>query len=229
MNSFALRNCTKFDIFQTTKFYKGLTSTNLVGEISPTKKTVTLNNHEYKIFKCEQYKNKNNEIIVDGTPHSEYKEVTHFETYYCKDKNLLILNTAIGDAKTFLKYLEKNQEQNINLSKIDFQFKTITKQPGVLMDQIWFNTSDKHAKTKSFNGVEVNKNSEAQQAINDKKATYIKVQMDVASNNKTVARTIGFSKKSGVVLVQKNDADIDSSEKELQLLLDTYETYKNFN
>ncbi|HDK4014258.1 TPA: hypothetical protein PSA57_000885 [Staphylococcus aureus] len=125
MNSFALRNCTKFDIFQTTKFYKGLTSTNLVGEISPTKKTVTLNNHEYKIFKCEQYKNKNNEIIVDGTPHSEYKEVTHFETYYCKDKNLLILNTAIGDAKTFLKYLEKNQEQNINLSKIDFQFKTI--------------------------------------------------------------------------------------------------------
>ena len=25
------------------------------------------------------------------------------------------------------------------------------------MDQIWFNTSDKHAKTKAFNGIEVNK------------------------------------------------------------------------
>lgn len=228
MNSFALRHCTNFNIKSTIEFNRGATSKHLAGKISPTSKTITLNNQIYKVFDCEQYKNKNNEIIVDGTPHSEYKEVTRFETYYCKDKNILILNTAIGDARTFLKYLEIDQEQNINLSKINFQFNTITKQPGVLMDQIWFNTPDKHAKTKSFNGVEVNKNREAQDAINNQKATYIKVQMDVASNNKTTARTVGFSKKSGIVLVQKNDANIDSSEKELQLLLDTFETYKRF-
>ncbi|MEB7672727.1 MULTISPECIES: hypothetical protein [Staphylococcus] len=228
MNSFALRHCTNFNIEHTIDFNRGATSNVLAGKITPTSKTVTLNNQKYKVFNCEQYKNKNNEIIVDGTPHSEYKEVTRFEAYYCNDKNLLILNTAIGDAKIFLKYLEINQDQNINCQKIDFHFNTVTKQPGVLMDQIWFNTSDKHAKTKSFNGVEVNKNSEAQKAINDQKATYIKVQMDVTSNKKTVARTVGFSKKSGIVLVQKNDANIDSSEKELQLLLDVYETYKKF-
>ncbi|WP_341636568.1 hypothetical protein [Staphylococcus casei] len=228
MNSFALRHCTNFNIRFTIEFNRGATSKYLAGKISPTSKTITLNNQIYKVFDCEQYKNKNNEIIVDGTPHSEYKEVIRFETYYCKDKNLLILNTAIGDARTFLKYLEIDQEQNINLSKINFQFNIITKQPGVLMDQIWFNTPDKHAKTKSFNGVEVNKNREAKEAINNQKATYIKVQMDVASNNKTTARTVGFSKKSGIVLVQKNDANIDSSEKELQLLLDTFETYKRF-
>ncbi len=229
MNSFAIRKCTKFNINKITEFNRGPTSNNPVGKITPTNEIVTLNNQKYKKFNCEQYKNKNNEIIVDGTPHLEYKEVTRFETYYCKDNNLLILNTAIGDAATFLKYLKQAQEQEIDLNKIDFQFNTITKQAGVLMDQIWFNTSDKHAKTKAFNGIEVNKNKEAQQAINNQKATYIKVQMDVASNNNNFKRTIGFSKKSGIVIVQKNDADIDSHEKELQLLLDTFETYKKFN
>lgn len=228
MNSFALRDCTNFNINSTIEFNRGTTSNILAGKISPTSKTVTLNNQSYEIFDCEQYKNKNNEIIVDGTPHSEYKEVTRFKAYYCKAKNLLILNTAIGDAKIFLKYLKIDQEQNVTFNNINFHFNTITKQVGVLMDQIWFNTSDRHAKTKSFNGVEVNKNREAQKAINDKKATYIKVQMDVASNKKTTARTVGFSKKSGIVLVQKNDSNIDSTEKELQLLLDTFETYKRF-
>ena len=65
-------------------------------------------------------------------------------------------------------------------------------------------------------------------AINDGKATYIKVSIDVNSNGKNKKRIVGFSKKSGIVIVKKNDPSIDTLEKELSLLMDTYKTYSEF-
>lgn len=228
MSSFAIRTCSKFQINNIIEFNRGATSNIKSGKIIPTSHSIKITNTDYKVFNCEQYKNKNNEILVDGTPHIAYQEVSKFKLYYSPKSNLLILNTAIGDADTFLKYLEKSCSDLVSFNKITLDFNKITKQNGVFMDQIWFGTNDKHAKTKAFNGVDVNQNPEAKKAINDNKATYIKVQIDINSSGKNLKRFIGFSKKSGIVIIKSNDSDINTDEKELQLLLDTYNTYKSF-
>lgn len=228
MSSFAIRTCSKFQIDNTIEFNRGTTSTIKSGKIIPTKQSIKISNIDYKVFNCEQYKNKNNEILVDGSPHMAYQEVSKFKLYYSSKSNLLILNTAIGDADSFLKYLEKTNSELVTFNKIPLDFIKITKQNGVYMDQIWFGTKDKHAKTKAFNGVDVNQNSEAKKAIKENKATYIKVQIDINSNGAYKKRIIGFSKKSGIVIIKSNDSEINTDEKELQLLLDTFNTYKNF-
>lgn len=228
MSSFAIRTCSKFQINKTSDFNRGPSSTIKVGKITPTNTKIKISNTDYQVFDCEQYKNKNNEILVDGTPHLAYQEVSRFKLYYSSKSNLLIVNTAISDAEAFLNYLEKSYEDQVQFTKIPIDFTKITKQNSVYMDQIWFGTNDKHAKTKSFNGVDVNQNIEAQKAILNKKATYIKVQIDISSNGYNKKRVVGFSIKSGIVIIKSNDGEINTSEKELQLLIDTYNTYKKF-
>lgn len=228
MSSFAIRNCTKFNITTSLEFNKKTTSSVKVGKITPTNKTISINDNNYQIFDCEYYKNKNNEILVDGTPHLAYQEISRFNLYYSPTRNFLILNTSISDSKLFLQYLEQTNSDLVSYTKIIFDFNKIVKQNGVYMDQIWFGTNDKHVRTKFFNGVEVNQDKEAQKAINDGKATYIKVKMDVNSNGDYRQRSLGFSARSGIVIIQPNDPSIDSQEKKLQLLLDIYNTYQKF-
>lgn len=139
----------------------------------------------------------------------------------------MIGHVGLSIATPFLKYLKDSNPSIVNYSYINFDFTKIVRNKA-LVDQVWFGTTDVHARTKGFNGTEVNKNKEAMKAINDGKATYIKVSIDVNSNGKNKKRIVGFSKKSGIVIVKKNDPSIDTLEKELSLLMDTYKTYSEF-
>lgn len=227
MPSYGLRKVDKFEIQKMIEITRTENSTTVIGNIVPTTNIQVIDNVKFKIYDCKFYKDKNSDIIVDGTPYSKFQEVNPFKLYHSKEKKLLIADVGLEICSSFFKYLEKSNPSIVSYSTINFDFIKIV-QNKALVDQIWFGTSDVHAKTKGFNGTMVNKNKEAMKAIRDGKATYIKVQIDVASNNKNLKRTVGFSKKSGIVILKKNDSTIDTLDKELQLLMDTYKTYGSF-
>jgi len=227
MTSYGLRKVEKFNIENKIEITRTENSSKVIGTIEPTNNTQSIDNTEFEIYKCEFYKDKTMDIIVDGTPYSEFKEVNSFKVYYSEDKNLLIAKVGLLICTPFLKFLADSNPQLVGYSNINFDFVKIVRNKA-LVDQVWFGTTDQHARTKGFNGTKVNKNEEAMSAINDGKATYIKVQIDVTSNGKNIKRTVGFSKKSGIVIINKNDLGIDNTSKELQLLMDTYKTYGQF-
>ncbi|EMF0437421.1 hypothetical protein [Enterococcus hirae] len=227
MTSYGLRRVKKINIDKRIEITRTENSKNVIGTIEPANETQLIDNIDFDIYKCEFYKDKTMDIIVDGTPYSEFKEINSFKIYHSNDSKLLIAKEGLLICTPFLKYLAKSNPDLVEYSSIDFDFVKIVRNRA-LVDQVWFGTTDQHARTKGFNGTRVNKNKEAMAAISDGKATYIKVQIDVASNGKNLKRTVGFSKKSGIVIIKKNDPTIDNVSKELQLLMDTYKTYGDF-
>lgn len=228
MESYGIRSVSKFNIggakIEVTRTEN---STTIVGEILKTDSSIKIGNIEFTIFNCKYFKDKKSDIIVDGNPFTEFKEVNPFKIYYSSKEKLLIANCSVGICTPFLKYLKQSNPELVSYSGIDFDFVKIVRNKA-LVDQVWFSTSDTHARTKSFNGVRVDKNKEAMKAISDGKASFIKVQIDVASNGQNKKRTIGFSKKSGLTIFKNNDPSIDDLQKKLQLLLDAYNTYGSF-
>lgn len=227
MTSYGLRKVEKFNIKNRIEITRTANSKTLIGTIEPKNKKQAIDGIEFEIYDCEFYKDKTMDIIVDGTPYSEFKEVNSFKIFFSNDRKLLIAKVGLLICTPFLKYLAQSNPELVKFSNIDFDFVKIVRNKA-LVDQVWFGTTDQHAKTKGFNGTKVNKNKEAMSAIIDGKATYIKVQIDVTSNGKNLKRTVGFSKKSGIVIINKNDPTIDNPSRELQLLMDTYRTYGNF-
>lgn len=232
MKSYAIRTIKKFDINNLIEITRTENSKEVIGKIEPYKKSGTIevqmiSGKEYQVYRCEFYKNKQAEIIADGIPYTEFKEVNTFYIYTSNTEKLLIADIGLSVSTPFLKYLKDSNPALIDYSNIDFNFKKIVRN-NALVDQVWFGTQDIHARTKGFNGKEVNKNLEAMKAIEDGKATYLKASIDVASNGQTKKRIIGFSKRSGIVIVKSNDPSIDTTEKELDLLIDSYNTYKSF-
>lgn len=228
MESYGLRLVSKFNI-EGAKLEVTRTENSkaIIGEILKTDSIVKLGNIKFTVFDCKFFKEKKSDIIVDGNPFTEFKEVNPFKIYYSPKKKLLIANCSIGICTPFLKYLKQSNSEAVSYSGIDFDFLKIVRNKA-LVDQVWFSTPDTHARTKSFNGVRVDQNKEAMKAISDGKSSFIKVQIDVASNGQNKKRTIGFSKKSGLTIFKNNDSNIDDLQKKLQLLLDTYNTYGSF-
>ena len=232
MNSYSIRKVMKFNITEKIEIKRTENSSKVIGTIIPSKKngvtdTQKINGEQFEVFNCEFYVEKHGDIIVDGTPYTEFKVINPFKLYFSNRSGLLIGHVGLSIATPFLKYLKDSNPSIVNYSYINFDFTNIVRNKA-LVDQVWFGTTDVHARTKGFNGTEVNKNKEAMKAINDGKATYIKVSIDVNSNGINKKRIVGFSKKSGIVIVKKNDPSIDTLEKELSLLMDTYKTYSEF-
>ncbi len=232
MKSYALRTINKFHIDSMIEITRTENSTNVIGKIEPYVKsrvieTQIISGKKYEVYKCEFYKEKQMEIIADGIPYHEFKEVNSFYLYVSKAEKLLIADIGLSVSTPFLKFLMSSKPALVDLAYIEFDFKKIVRN-NALVDQVWFGTADVHARTKGFNGIEVNRNLEAMKAIEDGKATYLKASIDVASNGRNAKRIIGFSKRSGIVIVKTNDASIDTKEKELNLLIDSYKTYKSF-
>ena len=227
MQSYGLRIVNKFDINGALEITRTKNSIPVVGKITKNNTPVTLAGIAFTVYDCEFYKDKKNEIIIDGSSYSEFKEVNPFKLYYSSQKKLLIANASLTICTPFFKYLMDSNPDLVSYSGIVFDFVKIVRNKA-LVDQVWFGTSDVHARTKSFNGVRVDKNKEAMRAIEGGKATFIKVQIDVASNGKNKKRTVGFSKKSGITIFKSNDVEINNLEKKFQLLMDTYNTYGSF-
>lgn len=230
MQSFGIREVSKFEIKNKVEITRTEKSIAIIGTIEPSKEkpaTQTINGDKYKVFDCNFFKDKEKDIIVSGVPYSKFKEVNAFKLYYSNKKKLLIASISLDICTPFLKYLRESHPDLVNYIYVNFDFKKIVRN-NALVDQVWFGTTDEHARTKGFNGNQVNKNREAMKAINDGKATYIKVSIDVISNKKTKKRIIGFSKKSGLVIIQKNDPSINTIKKELELLMDSFNTYSLF-
>lgn len=232
MKSYAIRNIIKFDIDNSIEITRTENSSAVIGKIEPYKVSgniqyQSIDGKKYQVYKCEFYKEKQKDIIVDGTPYEEFKEVNNFHLYTSKTDKLLIADISLTISTPYLKYLQNSNPTLVDLSRIDFDFKKIVRNKA-LVDQVWFGTTDRHARTKGFNGEEVHRNKEALKAIKDGNATYLKASIDVSSNGQTIKRIIGFSKKSGIVIVKSNDPSIDTSDKELNLLVDSLNTYKSF-
>ncbi|MBC2369111.1 hypothetical protein HBP99_10710 [Listeria booriae] len=233
MSSYGIRIATSFNITEEVEISKSPTLPP-IGKIKPLiedgkkrQKTISLSNKQYKVFEGTFYKNKQKDIIVDGAPHSHYQEVTVFNIYYSSSAQLLIAEINLDICTPFLRFLKENHPNAVKYYNISIDFGKIIRNKAYV-DLVWFGTEDIHAKTKGFNGFEVHKNNEANDAIKNGKATYIKVKLDVTSNGTNARRTVGFSQKSGIVIVNKNDPSIDTEKKQLQLLLDTYNTYNKF-
>ncbi|EGO7617911.1 hypothetical protein CUN31_03350 [Enterococcus faecalis] len=227
MESYGLRIISKFIIEDTIEVYKNTNLTKCMGKIRNIKEKIKIKEMSFDIYDCEFYRDKKSDIIVDGSPISEFKEVNYFKIYCCQKKSMLVANVSLNICTPFLKYLEASNPNLVEYSKINFDYTKIVRNKA-LVDQIWFGTSDQHARTKSFNGVRVDKNTEAMNAIQGGKATFIKAQIDVSSNGKNKKRTIGFSKKSGITIFKTNDSEINDFTKHFMLLLDTYNTYSTF-
>lgn len=214
MSSYSVRLCPSFNI-TTETIIKYKTVDTKVGKITPLTNTKLVNNISFKTFDCEFYRNVNNDISINGERFTEYQEVKKFRLYYSQTKQLILVESNVDVGASFLKLL--SQQENITMTREDFNFIKIA-QNNTLVHQIWFTTDGEHVRSKGFNGIQVNMDDEAKQAILDDKATYIKVDIDVSG----IKRTIGFSKKSAIVIINKNKLD----QTNLELALETYGLYK---
>lgn len=219
MKSYSVRTCSSFNITSST-IIKYKTVNRNVGKITPLTDTILVNNISFKVFDCELYRKISKSISVKGETdeeyYDEYQEIREFKLYYSQSKQLVLVETNIEDGRMFLRYLSQ-QETEVIIRPVNFEFTKIS-QNDTLVHQIWFTTDGEHVKSKGFTGIQVNMDVEANQAILDNKATYIKVDIDVSS----IKRTIGFSKKSAIVIINKNDL----SQTDLELVMETYTLYK---
>lgn len=215
MQSYSIRLCPQFNITSNIDI-KYKTKDKVIGSISPTENTIIMNRISFSIFDCKYYRSVNKDIFVDGTPYNEYQEVNTFKLYYSQVKQLILTEASTDVASSFLKYL--SAQENITMTREDFDFIKLS-QNNTLVHQIWFTTDETNVKSKGFNGIQVNRDVEANKAILEGKATYIKVDIDV--NN--IKRTIGFSKKSAIIIINKNNLD----QSDLSLVIDTYFLYKD--
>lgn len=211
-----MRKVQKFDLASNHPVTK---SDKIIGNISyEANSSLVIDNTSFQKYTCTFFETFKDSIIVDGTPYTEYQKSSTFSIYYSKNKKLLLAETSTNIAKTFLNALETNYGSDVVLSLIDFDFNKIRGNESNVKG-LYFNVDgDAEIDSKAFFGNEIDGNSEAQDALDSENATYLMIALDIAN----FERTIGFSKKSAIVLYNKPKEQENSVNPHLELVYQVY-------
>ncbi|GIQ94183.1 hypothetical protein [Lactiplantibacillus plantarum] len=216
MKSISIFHVDRFDVTDSISFLED------AGSLSPVGKTLVINHETLQEYTCTYNVTINEDILVKQlttgqyVPADEYKKSNTFPLFYNKTNNIIFILAPTTIVKGFVETLTDNYGTKVgNLSRFEFDFGKISKFE-TNAKGLYFNVDDTSVDTKHFFGAGVQNDDEANEAIDNKTATYLMAQLDVAGK----ARTIGFSRKGALVIYSK--PDVNEHEKPyLQLAMDT--------
>lgn len=214
----AIRNCTNFDFEEGHDIHIQDKHGNNSGNLIKTGDTVIISNNAFSVFDCSYFKNIDDHIILeDGTTVEHYKKSTNFKLYYSSHAHLIFAAGSTNTTKKFLNDLVISVPDQVALAKFNFDFDSI-RQSTALVKGVWFKVQDENVDSKAFFGDDVDQNDEVNIAIGNEDGTYLIVQMDVGAQE----RTIGFSKKSTIVIYNTIAPTPESPYPYLQIAFDIY-------
>ncbi|MEK1457981.1 hypothetical protein [Limosilactobacillus fermentum] len=223
MRSVTIRICNKFDLSPEDNTLPITHKGQQAGTISNADDTRIISNTVFHIFYCTYFRVINDRIILDdGTIHEHYKKADTFRLYYSKKSNVFFVPGATGTIKTFLKDLSTEYPDRFNFENYHFEFNQI-RTANILVKGVWFKVDDDLVDSKAFFGEEVDRDAEANDALDAENGTYLISQMDVAG----VERTIGFSQKSVIVIYNTIQPTDEIPLPYLQTVFDAFNSVKN--
>lgn len=172
-------------------------------------------------FECEFNKKITQKIKVEEKIYEGYTVPNDFKAYFFEKEKIIIFNSSKTLTNEFLKHLKDNN--GIEFEKVDFDLKKILDSGKTTSKGMYFSHADANVRSKSFHGINVEKDLEAETALKNNKVTYITVTMDVAANNEIDQKTINISKNSSISVVSK----CETEESYLELVFNTYRGIKN--
>lgn len=224
MQPITIRKTSKFNVTQPLSITKGDKNFGSIAPSLDSSDEKTINGTVFKQFTGTLFNRveENIDVEIDDTIRhlSEYQKTESFLLFYSEKKKLLLIFTGTKQAKTFVDQLQKNYPDDISLNPIDFKFPDISTD-SVNNKALFFNVDDDHLDSMAAFGDEVDQNSSVSTAIDEKRATYLMAQMDIG----TKSYTLGFSKKSALVIYQKLDSK-GTDNPYLQLAVDTLSAIK---
>lgn len=167
-------------------------------------------------FKCEFNKSIKQTIKIDEQIYEGYTVPNNFSAYYFESEKIIIFNSSKTLTNEFLKLLKEKEE--IEFEKVTFDLKKILDSGTTVSKGMHFKYADANVRSKSFHGTNVEKNLEAESALNNDKVTYITISMDIAANGQISQKTINISKNSSISVVSK----LETEESYLELVFNTY-------
>lgn len=172
-------------------------------------------------FDCKFNKNVTQKILIEDQFYEGFIVPNDFRIYYFKDENIILLNSSKALTNEFLKCLKDNKK--LEFEKVNFDLKKILDSEKSISKGMHFKHADANVHSKSFHGINVEKNLEAESALKNDKVTYITISMDVPANNQIKQHTINISKNSSISVVSK----CETEENYLELVFNTYLSIKN--
>ncbi|WP_279619604.1 hypothetical protein [Pediococcus pentosaceus] len=192
------------------------------GTIANVDDTRVISSTTFHIFDCTYFRVINERIILDdGTVHEHYKKADTFRLYYSDKSNIFFVPGATGTVKAFLKDLSTQYPDRFDFKNYHFEFNKI-RTAHALIKGVWFKVNDDLVDSKAFFGDEVDRDAEANDALDSEKGTYLISQMDVAGTE----RTIGFSQKSAIVVYNTIRATEETPLPYLQTVFDVFNSVK---
>lgn len=167
-------------------------------------------------FKCEFNKSITQTIKIDEQIYEGYTVPNYFSAYYFESEKIIIFNSSKTLTNEFLKLLKEKEE--IEFEKVNFDLKKILDSGTTVSKGMHFKYADANVRSKSFHGTNVEKNLEAESALNNDKVTYITISLDIAANGQISQKTINISKNSSISVVSK----LETEESYLELVFNTY-------
>lgn len=172
-------------------------------------------------FECEFNKNITQTIKIDEQIYEGYTVPNSFKAYCFESEEIIIFNSSKTLTNEFLKLLK--EEEKLDFEKVNFDLKKILDSSTTMSKGMHFKHADANVRSKSFHGINVEKDLEAESALNNNKVTYITISMDIAANGQISQKTINISKNSSISVVSK----LETEENYLELVFNTYLKIEN--
>lgn len=171
-----------------------------IGKISQKSRSKFIGNIKYFEYDCTF-----NEIFEDDIQieinnvlqsFDEYQKIKKFKVFYFPSKKTLIVRAPSQISNNFIEAVKSCFSQKVNIQgTMNYPFDKLQKKARS-MRGLYFSVKQTNISSKHFFGPKVESDKEASKAINNNKATYLMLKIDILKKS----RTIGFSKKGTLVL-----------------------------
>lgn len=215
MMTYTFKKINQFNIDQALDIQKSKTNTTKYGTITPSDEIINFGNQNWNTFHCVQQQTHKTTIYIGTHPYEEYDVHNEFNIYVNSRRTMLI---AVGSSKVisaFLKKINEVLDDKVSLNAVQFDFDKISNRLAYVK-QAWFSPNVAGLTAKGYMGLGVKNQPDVVQAIADHTATYLGVSIDIDN----IARSIGFSQKGAIVLINAHQP-LSHSEK-INLIYTTY-------